>query len=73
MINQMPNEYQVRLIIETHERDARRREVIRLARAGQARRIPGAGLVAGLLALSERAQAAVRPGRRMACQPGMAC
>lgn len=73
MISQMPNEDQVRLILQGHEREARHREAIRLARAGQARRTPGAGLVAGLLSLSERVRTAVRPARSLACQPGMAC
>lgn len=77
MQNMFTGEVHARVMIDRYHEEARRHDLLRLARTGQPRQLPGAPLVARLGTARGRLLATIRRERvvttQPSCQPCMAC
>ena len=77
MQNMFSGELHARVVIDTYHEEARRHDILKLAREGQPRRKPGATVITQLRAARERLLEATRRERlataQPSCQPCVAC
>ncbi len=77
MQNMFTGELHARIVIDTYHEEARRHDLLKLARAGQPRRIPGVMLLERVGTARDRLLAAARQehvaATQPSCQPCVAC